>query len=95
MSLIVILTGFLALPGLFAQPPRVLTLAEAEALAIRNHPRIVAAKLAVDATRETVRQNRASLAPIITGNLTAIGAEPSTTLGAGQLRLDAQMRICE
>jgi len=68
-----------------AQQPEILTLAEAESIAIRNHPRIAAANSAAEASQETARQIRAGLSPLLSANLTASVAEHETRLGAGQL----------
>ncbi len=76
----------LALTGLAAQDrAAMLTLAEAEQLALRNHPRAAAARLLAEAALETPRQTRALLAPVISGHLTGSVAENGTRLGAGQL----------
>lgn len=60
-----------------------LTLAEAEATALRNHPRVASARLAAEAARETPKQTRALLSPVVAGNVTGSVAENGTRLGAG------------
>ncbi len=69
-----------------AQAPIKLTLGQAEALAIRNHPRIAAAGLIAQAARSAVSESRAPLYPQFTGNFTGVGAEHSSTLAAGNVQ---------
>ncbi|MSV27697.1 MAG: TolC family protein [Bryobacterales bacterium] len=67
----------------FAQTPRKLTLADAEAQAVRNHPRIQAAKLNAQAASENARQVKAANSMFVSANLTAAGADHGTATGAG------------
>ena len=62
-----------------------LTLAEAEAMALRNHPRVASARLLAEAAKETPKQTRAVLSPVVAGNITGSVAENGTRLGAGNL----------
>lgn len=73
----------LALP-LAAEPPT-LTLRQAEADALANHPRIGAAKLEAAAASQQVTQARAGLFPFVSGNLTGAGAPENTRIAAGTL----------
>lgn len=74
----------LALAGLAAAAqPATLTLAEAEAAALKNHPRLAAARALAEAAREPARQARAQLSPVVAGNVTGSVAENGTRLGAG------------
>ena len=66
-----------------------LTLEQAEQLALRNHPRIGAAASNAQAAAAAVRQVRAAYAPLLTGNLTTVGADPNTSIAAGALRRPA------
>jgi outer membrane protein len=75
----------LLLAGL-AQSAEVLTLGEAESLAIRNHPRVTAARLAAEASREGEKQIKANLQPQLSTNLTGALADHNTAIGAGQLQ---------
>ncbi len=69
-----------------AQEKKPLTLADAEALALRNHPRIAGAKLQAQAARETIIQTRAAMQPFAAVNLTAAGADHATVLGTGTVQ---------
>jgi outer membrane protein len=65
-------------------PPR-LTLAEAEAIALRNHPGIEASNLDALALGERIHQARSARQPFVTANATATGAPEDTRLAAGAL----------
>lgn len=69
----------------FAQSPPKLTLAEAENIAARNHPRIAAARANAEASRETEKQLKTGLMPFVSANFTGSVAEHGTRFGAGQL----------
>ncbi|HYZ85771.1 MAG TPA: TolC family protein, partial [Bryobacteraceae bacterium] len=62
-----------------------LTLADAEQLAIRNHPRLQSARFQANALRAQVPQVKAALAPVLVGNLTGSAADNGSRLGAGGL----------
>jgi outer membrane protein len=70
-----------------ASPPTAerLTLAEAEAIALKNHPAIMAEKLEAQATQQRVEQARAARFPFVTANVTAVGAEDDSRIAAGAL----------
>jgi len=74
---------YLAAVALTAQTPRMLTLAEAESLALRNHPRVAAARLRAEAAQETAKQTKAALSPILSSDFTASVADHGSRLGAG------------
>ncbi|HYX54260.1 MAG TPA: TolC family protein [Candidatus Limnocylindrales bacterium] len=63
-----------AMPAPRGQPqlPR-LTLQDAEAMALKNHPRITIAQLNALASLQVVREVRSGLLPTITSNTTAVG----------------------
>ncbi len=69
-----------------AQSARRLTLEDAEAAALRNHPRIAAAGLTAEAARAAVTEARAPLAPQAGANFTMVGADHNTTLSAGTIQ---------
>jgi outer membrane protein len=78
---------FLAAPiASFAQAPPMLTLEQAEALAIKNHPQIQAAQNEVNFANQQVVINRAPYYPGITGVLSASQAEFRSRIGAGDLQ---------
>jgi outer membrane protein len=78
--LLVLLQGF----GWTQQKP-VLTLPEAEELAIRNHPRLRASMLSADAAKEGVVQAKAPLRPLLVGNVTGAVADHLSQAAAGGL----------
>jgi len=69
-----------------SQTSAVMTLEQAEAIALRNHPRIAAAALNAQAAGAVVTQVRAAFQPQLTGNFTVVGAEPGATIAAGTLQ---------
>jgi outer membrane protein len=69
-----------------AQEARRLTLEQAEELAVKNHPRIASASLSAQAAGTTVTQVRSALQPLVTGNLTTVGADRGTAIAAGTLQ---------
>jgi outer membrane protein len=69
-----------------AQQPRQLTLAQAEEMALQNHPRFASATLIAEATKLGVSEARAPLYPQLSGVVTGVAAEHSTTLAAGTIQ---------
>ncbi|HEX5228087.1 MAG TPA: TolC family protein [Bryobacteraceae bacterium] len=70
-----------------AQPaPPSLTLQEAEALAIRNHPQIQAAQNEVNFANQQIVINRAPYFPAISGELTGSQSYDGSRIGAGALQ---------
>lgn len=69
----------------FAQTPPVLTLQEAESMAIKNHPQIQAAQNEINFANQQVVINRAPYFPGITGEVTGSQAEFRSRIGAGDL----------
>jgi outer membrane protein len=70
----------------FAQTPRPLTLEEAGQLAVRNHPSLAAAVMNVGAAEAAAQQTRAARQPQVTANVTTVGADHNTAIGAGALQ---------
>ena len=68
-----------------AQAPPRLTLAQAEALAIQNHPQIQAAQEEVAYANQQIIVNRAPYYPTINGELTGSQGNDSARIGAGEL----------
>ena len=60
-----------------------MSLAQAQQVALQNHPRIVSAALTADASRAAVNEARAARYPALSGNVTGVGAEHNSTLSAG------------
>ncbi len=75
----------LAIPGCFGQP-KPLTLAEAEAIALRNHPGVAAAELTAEAQAQVPQQVRSALAPQVGAAASGTGATDRARIGAGQLQ---------
>jgi len=72
-------------PLAHAQAPPTLTLQQAEALAIQNHPRLQATRNEEGYANQQIIENRAPFYPNVTGNLTASQANIGARIGAGSL----------
>jgi outer membrane protein len=66
-------------------PTPTLTLAEAERIAIQNHPQIQAAQDLAEAASQRVRQARSAYYPTANGSLTGVEAENNSRIAAGGL----------
>ena len=73
-------------PFVRAQPPRRLSLAEAQQTALRNHPRIGSANLLAQAAKTAAAEARAPLYPSLSGAFTSVAAEHNSTLAAGTIQ---------
>ncbi|HVN80038.1 MAG TPA: TolC family protein [Terriglobia bacterium] len=71
--------------SIFAQAPPKLTLKEAEALAVQNHPRLRSAQFFASAAKEVTRQQRSAYYPYAFGSLTGAVAEQDSRIAAGAL----------
>jgi outer membrane protein len=69
--------------ALWAQAPAAVSLAEAQQIALRNHPRIASAKLAANASGFVVKQVRSAYYPTLSANVTGVGTEHGSVLSAG------------
>jgi outer membrane protein len=78
-----ILIALLA-PLAFAQTTP-LTLQDAEALAVKNHPRVLAAQNAASAMDQRVPEAKAAFYPVLSGDVTGSQANPLSRIGAGAL----------
>ena len=67
------------------QNPPKLTLQEAEALAIQNHPQIQAAQNEINFANQQIVINRSAYYPTVTGDLTASQGNDLSRIGAGDL----------
>jgi len=65
--------------------PMTLRLADAEARAIKNQPRLLAAQFRTQATNKRTAEYRSGFFPHIYGNLTAVDANGDTSVAAGAL----------
>ena len=78
----------LAGTGAMAQTPAApaqLTLKDAEALALKNHPQIQAAQLSYQASQQAVAEARSAYFPAIDGEVTGSGGNSNARIGAGYL----------
>lgn len=71
--------------GCFAQSPQKLSLREAEAIAIKNHPRIRSAHFTAMAARQVVTEVGSALYPSFFGSITGAGAADNSRIAAGSL----------
>lgn len=62
-----------------------LSLSQAEAMAIKNNPRIAVARLIALAEGQVIRETRSAELPALGGNITAVTARSNTRLTAGAL----------
>lgn len=68
-----------------AQTPATVSLAQAQEIALKNHPRIASAALRAEASRSAIQEARSAYYPTLSGNVTGVGAEHGSTLSAGAL----------
>jgi outer membrane protein len=69
--------------AVWAQAPAGISLTQAQDIAVRNHPRIASAALTAQAGESVIKEVQAAKYPTLSGNVTAVGAEPNTALSAG------------
>lgn len=67
------------------QPPQMLTLQQAEQIAVRNHPQVQAAVSLAMAAREQTVEARSAYYPTARGSLTGVEAENNSRIAAGGL----------
>jgi len=65
--------------------PMRLTLAQAQNLAVQNHPQLAAARLGASASHQVPLEVRAAELPQLSGSLTGVGADNGSRLAAGLL----------
>jgi len=83
-----IVWGALAVAGAMAQTPSApppLTLKDAEAMALKNHPQVQAAQLDYQASQQAIAEARAAYLPTLEGDVTGSQANPQSRIGAGYL----------
>lgn len=69
----------------FAQTPPKLTLRDAEALALKNHPQVLAAQSEAGFANQQVTEARSAYYPAIDGDVTGSAANRGARIGAGYL----------
>ncbi len=75
----------LAVSNAAAQNPPKLTLQQAEAIALQNHPQVQAAQHEVNYSNQQIVENRAAYYPNVTGDLTGSQGNSLARIGAGDL----------
>ncbi len=74
-----------AAPAAASADAKPLTLAEAEAIALKNNPQITVARLEALVAHQDVREVRSAYFPTATLNITAVGADQGSRISAGAL----------
>jgi outer membrane protein len=69
----------------FGQAPQKLTLKDAEAMALKNHPQVLAAKNEIGFANEQIVENRSAYYPTVDADLTGSVANHGSRIGAGYL----------
>src|SRR5579884_2127929 len=67
------------------QTPPTLTLQDAEAMAIKNHPQVLAAQQLAQAANQVITENRAAYFPTLNGEITGVEGNQQSRIGAGSL----------
>jgi outer membrane protein len=75
----------LTISSAIAQTPPTLTLQQAEAIALQNHPQVQAAQHEVNYSNQQIVENRAAYYPNVTGDLTGSQGNNLARIGAGDL----------
>jgi len=83
--LVLAISSVLCPPSATAQNPPTLTLRQAEALALQNHPQVQAAQHEVNYSNQQIVENRAAYYPSVTGDLTGSQGNNLARIGAGEL----------
>lgn len=74
------LISLICLPYLaFSQQPQALTLQQAEAIALKNHPQILSARYSALAAKQVTREVRSAYLPFAYGSMTGAGATPAAS----------------
>lgn len=79
-----LLTGLLAVTA-HAQKTEVLTLKQAEDIALKHHPRLFAAMLNAEAAQKVTAETRSALLPTVSASVTGVVANDGTAVAAGAL----------
>jgi outer membrane protein len=79
--------GLVVPVSVLAAPPQIpkLSLKDAEAMALRNHPLLQAATFNAEAASQVAREAKSAYYPTAQGSLTAVGALPNSRIDAGFL----------
>ncbi len=82
-TLLTCLLAIGARPLLSQTPQPQLSLQDAEAMALKNHPQVLASQAAYLRSDQIVTENRAAYYPALNGDITAAQADVNSRLGAG------------
>jgi outer membrane protein len=87
LRVLLLALGMVAMVRAQAAPPQSpkLTLKDAEALALRNHPLLLAATFEAEAANQVAREEKSAYYPTAIGSLTGAGAIPESRIAAGFL----------
>src|SRR5208337_1826632 len=87
LRVLVLALGMVAMVRAQAAPPQTpkLTLKDAEAMALRNHPMLQAATFEAEAANQVAREQKSAYYPTAIGSLTVVGALPNSRIDAGYL----------
>ncbi len=85
MGCVLLIQVPLAVRAESSAPAQTLTLADADARALKNQPRLQAAQLRAQAAGKTVSASRAGYFPQLFGNVTAVDANEDSSVSAGAL----------
>jgi outer membrane protein len=66
-----------------AQTAPVMPLAQAQEIALRNHPRIASEALTAQASVSAIQEVRSAYYPTVSANVTGVGTDPGSVLSAG------------
>ncbi len=80
--------GFAAIIGcatLWAQTPGTISLAQAQQIALRNHPHIASAELQAQASGFAVKEAHSAFLPTMSANVTGVGADHGAVVSAGAI----------
>jgi outer membrane protein len=69
----------------WAQTAPAVSLAQAQDIAVRNHPRIASAALSAQAGASAIKEVRSAYFPTLSGNVTGVGSEHNSVLSAGAI----------
>jgi outer membrane protein len=83
--LVLAISAAMCAPSANPQNPPRLTLQQAEAIALQNHPQVQAAQHEVNYSNQQIVENRAAYYPTVTGNLTGSQGNDLARIGAGDL----------
>ncbi|MGH9451820.1 MAG: TolC family protein [Terriglobia bacterium] len=85
LGILSVCAALFACASLSAQTPPTLTLREAEQIALKNHPAVLAARYNALASNQIVREARSAYFPDVSADVTGSAANKNSRIGAGFL----------